>query len=151
MADQDGIWHPDASGRLVPKSFHTWSFRPNVKSAKYSPPKRKAVPQRTPTALDSKLAAVLRAKVASWEAEADRLENGAEMKETLKDRLALLMFKVDVPLQIRKQEKEWDPKGDGTITKVWCLSSLAWLARTYAFASAFASDAREQTSGIRGA
>ena len=74
-----------------------------------------------------------------------------EMKETLKDRLALLMFKVDVPLQIRKQEKEWDPKGDGTITKVWCLSSLAWLARTYAFASDFASDAREQTSGIRGA
>ena len=42
------------------------------------------------------------------------------LAETLDETLARLMFKMDVPLKMREHEREWDPTGDGTITKGAC-------------------------------
>lgn len=75
------------------------------------------VMKRTITSLDQdpEAAAMLLKRIPEWRAEADRLE--AQLANlTLPERLATLMFKVDVPLKIKEQEKEWDPNGGGTIT-----------------------------------
>lgn len=46
-----------------------------------------------------------------WSEEAKGLEN-ALAQESLSERLARMMFKVDVPMKLKMHENAWDPMGD---------------------------------------
>ena len=110
--DKHGKWTP----RGTTKHFPRRTSPPKV--THYTPPQTLPPPvaPRTPTALDADSKNELMAFVSDWLSEAARLE--AEMKdETLEERLAQLMFEVDVPLLIKEQEALWDPNGGGTVSK----------------------------------
>lgn len=109
------IWTPRNTTRSFPKRVSPPKTRKYDAEAHRKPPT--LVMKRTITSLDQdpEAAAMLLKRIPEWRAEADRLE--AQLANlTLPERLATLMFKVDVPLKIKEQEKEWDPNGGGTIT-----------------------------------
>lgn len=83
------------------------------------PPQRppRQISKRTITTLsnDPESVTMLESLVERWLAEANRLEVSLK-DQTLTEKMASLMFEVDVPMKIKEQEKEWDPTGNGTIT-----------------------------------
>ena len=106
------IWTP----RLTFGHFRQWSHAPAI--TEYSPQAQIKGTTRTPVTLTADTTQDLDAKCTAWEKEIERLEAecGSEPL-TLKDILASMMFTVDVPNIVKHQEKMWDPKGDGTITR----------------------------------
>ena len=58
---------------------------------------------------------MLEGLIQHWLAEATRLEVTIE-DQTLTEKMARLMFEVDVPTKMKEQEKEWDPTGNGETT-----------------------------------
>ena len=116
MPNKHGVWIYNPETRQEKTRFYPKRCtRPKI--TQYTPRSESPPPsQRTFTALDEATASKLTELIQEWTQEADRKE--ADMaKETLEETLARLMFKMDVPLKIREQEKMWDPSGDGSITK----------------------------------
>ena len=110
------VWTP----RLTFARFRQWTHSPDVSSDYAGPPPPPQLTKRTPTSLeDSSARADLQAKVDAFDKEIAELEAAAEGSElSLKEQLAGLMFTgKDVVKQVKAQEAQWDPKGDGTITK----------------------------------
>ena len=97
--------------------FRAWTHTPSIMEY-VVPPEPKSLKKRTPTTLNSATTADLQVKLDEWNAAINSFEEEtAANPVTLKDRLASLMFSKDVAGQVKKQEMQWDPKGDGTITK----------------------------------
>ena len=111
--DRRGIWTID--GRPSLRESQRFTFKPKVRT--YVPPAALPPPKKTLTTLEGDPSAeeALLAEIDGWNAEAERLESSIT-NETLSEKLARLMFTVDVPMQIKAHEKAWDPKGDGSIT-----------------------------------
>ena len=112
MPDRHGIWTPRGTKSHSQRRF---PFKPAVHE--YTRPAALPVPKRTITSLegDEEAAEALRVEIRNWTAAAERLEAKAG-KETLSDKLARLMFKVNVPLKIKEQDAAWDRSGNGSIT-----------------------------------
>ena len=93
-------------------------FVPTIQ--RYSPasPRPALIAKRTLTSLegDPDNTAMLESMVAEWLATADRLE-AIMAEDTLPEKLARLMFSIDLPMKIKEQERAWDPSGDGTISR----------------------------------
>ena len=107
------VWTP----RLTFSRFRQWPHKPSILEYKPPPPIKTA--RHVPTSLgDGSARADLDVQLGHWDKEIAALEAETSSRGvSLKEQLASLMFRVDVPLQIKKQEALWDPKGDGTITR----------------------------------
>ena len=83
------------------------------------PPQRppRQIARRTITTLsnDPESVTMLEGLMEHWLNEAKRLELSV-VDQTLTEKMARLMFEVDVPTKMKEQEQEWDPTGNGTIT-----------------------------------
>ena len=93
MPNAKGVWTPRGSTQSFPKRVKPFKARA------YQPPQALPAPKRTLTELDESSTAELLAQVSIWLEEANRLEAAQEPEpeKTLEDRVAELMFKVDVP------------------------------------------------------
>ena len=91
-----------------------------------SPPKTTRMPphrpprqiaKRTIVSLsnDPESVTMLESLIQRWLLESNQLEVSVK-DQTITERLAQLMFEVDVTMKIKEQEQEWDPTGNGTIT-----------------------------------
>lgn len=109
--DNRQIWTP----RNTIAHFRAWPHKPSVKQTKAM---NTLPPKRTPLTLDASTSSDLLERAAEWRSEADTLEKGNQDEEDdLRTQLCKLMFSMDVPKTIKNHEREWDPKGDGSITK----------------------------------
>ena len=89
------------------------------KTTRMPPPRQpRQISKRTITTLtnDPESVTMLEGLIKHWLAEATRLEASIE-DQTLTEKMARLMFEVDVPLRIQEQEALWDPNGGGTVSK----------------------------------
>lgn len=106
------VWTPKGRTERFPKRVYAPIIRTYT-----APPLPPQMPKRTVFTLenDPDSVAMLESLIEQWLAEAARLE--ATVGDfTLPEKLARLMFQVDVPMKIKQMEKEWDPNGGGLIT-----------------------------------
>ena len=93
-----GIWSARQSTKSFPKRISPPKTLPE-----WTPPPALPSPKRTPTGLDADSAAELLVRVESWLKQADEIEEKArtnKVPDTLEDRIARLMFEIDVPLKM---------------------------------------------------
>ena len=111
--NKDKIWTP----RMTMERFRSWTHAPQI--TEYAPPPKPAPKQRTITKLDTPAVDQLAMQCDAWQTEMERLESECNALEpdNIADRLAALLFSSDLPAKMKEIAKDWDPRGDGSISR----------------------------------